>query len=241
MSLIFDGILLTVCILSIILGAKRGFIRSVMGVCTLIAALFVAYAFYEPVADIVERQPFIQGISSSITDTIKSLSRNETGTYDLDRLFSEMPDSFQQILERYEADADELTQHVPAEPGVEETEVDRLSDLIAEPVAKAISGVLSFLALFVGAVIALKIFTWLLDLIFQLPILKTANTMLGFLFGVAAALVWMWVLSSLSVTLIHAMSSITPELFPDSLIDNTVLLKFFSTTGIGDIMDVIIR
>ena len=44
MSLVFDIIILAVCVMSIALGAKRGFIKSVMGVCTLIAALCLAGA-----------------------------------------------------------------------------------------------------------------------------------------------------------------------------------------------------
>jgi len=49
------------------------------------------------------------------------------------------------------------------------------------------------------------------------------------------------VLSSLSVTLIGAMSSISPDLFSKSLIDNTVLLKFFSTVHISDMLGLVIR
>lgn len=241
MSLIFDGVILAACLISIVLGVKRGFIKSVMGVCTLIAALFVAYAFTPKLSAWMEQQSFIRGISESITDTIKSLSENETGSYDLERLFSDMPDAFVQIVERYNADTDVLRETVEPESEAETEKVNALSELIAEPVAGAIADVLSFLALFVGAVIALKILTWLLDLIFQLPVLKTANSMLGFLFGVLSALVWAWVLSSLSVTLIHAMASISPDLFSDSLVDNTVLLKFFSTTQLSDVFGILMQ
>lgn len=241
MNLIFDGIVLAAALLSIILGAKRGFIKSVMGVCTLIAALFVAYAFTPPLSAYIESRPFIRSISSSITDTIKSLSANDRGTYDLDRLFADMPDAFRQIVDRYKADPEELMESVsPAADSAAGT-VDTLSDLIAEPVAGAISGALAFLGLFVATVIALKILTWLLDLIFQLPVLKSANSMLGFLFGVVAALVWAWVLSSLSVTLIGAMSSISPDLFSETIVDNTVIIKFFSSLNLNELLDYVIR
>jgi len=236
MNLILDGILLLICAASIILGAKRGFIKSVMGVCTLIAALFVAYAFTPPLADIIEEQPFMRSISGSITETIKSLSENDGGSYDLKRLFDEMPDAFQQIIDRYDADEEQLTEAVEVQPEAEEGDVTLLSDLIAEPVSNAIAGVLAFLALFVASVIVLKLLTWILDLIFQLPVLKTANSMLGFLFGVLAALLWAWVLSSLAVTLSDAMSSISPELFPEDLVEHTILVKFFSSFRLQDLI-----
>ena len=241
MNLIFDGVVLAVAVTAIVLGAKRGFIKSVMGVCTLIAALFVAYAFTPMLSDYIEAQPFIRSVSSSITDTIKSLSANESGTYDLEKLFADMPDAFTQIVDRYKADPEELKQSVPPTAESEVHAVDALSDLIAQPVVRVIADVLAFLALFVAAVIVLKLFTWLLDLIFQLPVLKSANTMLGFLFGVIAACVWAWVLSSLAVPLIRAMSSISPDLFRESVVDNTVIVKFFSTLNITELLDYVIR
>lgn len=239
MSLILDGIILIVCAAAVILGTKRGFIKSVMGVCTLLAALIFAYAFTPPLSAVIREQPFIRSISASITDTIKSLSENDSGRYDLDRLFDEMPDAFRQIIDRYEADEVELTETVPAEPDAEESDVDLLSDLIAEPAAKTISGVLAFLALFVSAVIVLKLLTWVLDLIFQLPVLKTANSMLGFLFGVLAALLWAWVLAPLFVALSGAMSSISPDLFPKDLVEHTILVKFFSSFRFQDLISLL--
>ena len=146
-----------------------------------------------------------------------------------------MPDAFRQIIDRYDADEERLTDALPDEPEAEEEDVHLLSELIAEPVARAISGVLAFLALFVGSVIVLKLLTWILDLIFQLPVLKTANSMLGFLFGVLSALLWAWVLSSLSVTLAKAMFSISPELFPEDLVEKTILVKLFSSFRLQDL------
>ena len=241
MSFVFDGVILAVCVLSIILGAKRGFIKSVMGACMLVAAMFLAYAFTPTVSQYIEDTPFVKNISESITDTIKSLSENESGTYNLDKLFSDMPDAFRQIIERYNADESSLTEAVPPQEDAAPEAVDTLSQLIAEPVSGAIAGVLAFLGIFIAAVIALKILTWILDLIFQLPVLKTANTMLGLLVGIVSALLWAWVLSSLSITLIHAMSSINPEMFSDTLIDNTVILKFFANNKIGDIIDAVLH
>ena len=52
---------------------------------------------------------------------------------------------------------------------------------------------------------------------------------------------WAWVLSSLSVTLIGAMSSISPDLFSESIVDNTVILKFFSGLDIEALLEYVIR
>ena len=126
MNLILDAVVLCVALLAIILGTKRGFIKSVMGVCTLIAALFVAYAFSPELAAHIESRPFIHSVSDSITDTIKSLSANTEGTYDLERLFADMPDAFTQIVDRYKADPEELKQNVVPSADAESVAVDAL-------------------------------------------------------------------------------------------------------------------
>jgi len=236
MNFVFDGIILAVCVISVIVGAKRGFIKSVMGIGTLIAALFVAFAFTPMLSDLIENSSLMQGVSVNISDTIKSLSKNVDNSYDLDRLFADMPDSFRQILERYGADAETLKAAVQPAADSAEGAVTELADRIAAPVVSAISGVLAFLGLFVATVIVLKLVTWILDLIFQLPVLKTANTVLGLILGIFCALIWAWVLSALSVIFIQAMSSISPEYFSESLIENTIILRFFADDNFGNIL-----
>ncbi len=240
MNFIFDGILLIVFFTVVITGAKRGFIKSIMGICTLIAALFVAFAFTPPVAKFIEEIPAVREISEGITETIQSLTETDTQTYDLQRLFSDMPDSFRQILERYGADESKLAAALSPQPEADRSDVDTLASLIASPVVNAISGVLAFLLLFVVTVIALKLITWLLDMLFQLPVLKTANTMLGFVVGVISALVWLWILSALSVIFIRAMASVSPAYFNETLIENTVILKFFADDNFGNILRMVI-
>ncbi len=236
MSLIFDGIILIAVIIAIVMGAKRGFVKSIMGICTLIAAMFVAFAFTPTVSSYIENSTAVQEITDGITETLQSLSQSGENTYDLTRLFDDMPDSFKQILERYGVDASELEDTANPKAEADDSDVGDLASLIAGPVARAISGVLAFLALFVATVIILKILTWILDLLFQLPVLKTANTLLGLLIGIVSAVVWAWVLSSLSVIFISAMSSVSPETFGPSLIDNTVILKFFADDGFANIL-----
>ncbi len=240
MSLVFDCIILLVAVLAIYLGVKRGFVKSIMGMFTLIAALFVAYAFTPVVSPYIENTAFIREIGDGISETIQSLSKNEDDTYDLSKLFGEMPEPFRQILDRYGADADALTEEVTPQADATSEHVEDLVSMIADPVTGAVAGVLAFFALFVGALIALKLLTWVLDLVFQLPVLKTANTLLGFVFGLVSALLWAWMFSSLSVMFINAMSSISPDHFSKSIIDNTVILRFFANDGFSSILRMVI-
>ncbi len=240
MSLLFDAIILIVAVLAIVLGAKRGFVKSVMGICTLIAALFVAFAFTPNVAEYIENTPMIESIGNGIADTVASLTKTGENSYDLSRLFRDMPEAFTQILERYGVDSRQLADAVNPQSDAGADRVENLAQIISEPVAKAIAGVVSFLLLFVAAVIVLKLLTWILDLIFRLPVLKKANTVLGLIVGVLSAFVWAWVLSALSVIFIRAMSSISPEVFSTAVIENTVILKFFANDGFANLLRMVI-
>ena len=237
MSLVFDLVILAVCVTAIVLGAKRGFIKSVMGVCTLIAALCLAYAFTPTLAGYIRTSAPLVNISESIGDTIKSLSRTEEGGYNLEKMFDDMPDAFQQILHRYGADEHELAGEIVTEEAATEAVVDALAKDIADPVVNVISRVVAFLAIFVAAVVVLKLLTLLLDLLFQLPVLKTANTMLGLVVGIVIAFFWIMVLCPLSITLIRALSSISPDLFNESVIENSVILSIFENNNIGDYLN----
>ncbi len=241
MSFLFDVVILIAAIVTVVLGVKRGFIKSVMGVGTLIAALFLAYAFTPAVSVRIEETAFVQDISENISDTIKSLSRNESDSYNILKLFDEMPDAFRQILDRYGANEESLKDSVKPSVNAQEEDVADLADRIADPVVKAISGVLAFLALFVGAILVLKILTWILDLIFQLPVLKTANKLLGFVAGLVSALGLTWVLSNLAVIFIRAMSSISPQYFNESLIDSTIIIRLFAGDTVANLIRSVIH
>ena len=92
-----------------------------------------------------------------------------------------------------------------------------------------------------GGIWTAGLLTWILDLIFQLPVLKTANTFFGLIFGILAAILLAWVLSAMSVTLVRAMASVAPEYFSESVIENSVVLRFFSNNQFQTIVAYLTR
>jgi Colicin V production protein. len=99
-------------------------------------------------------------------------------------------------------------------------------------VTDVLANIISFALIFAAAMLVLSIITWILDLIFKLPVLKAANTLLGLIFGVVCALVLAWLMGMVSIYLIGAMSSIYPELFNSTVVQNSVILKFISENNI---------
>lgn len=63
MSLILDGILLTVIIISIISGIKRGFIKTIMSFVSIIVAIFCGWMFTPQLAEYYNEHIFLRQMS----------------------------------------------------------------------------------------------------------------------------------------------------------------------------------
>lgn len=236
MSLIFDVVLIVICAMTIFMGAKRGFIKSVMHLGVNLVSLIASYAFYPKLAVYLKENYLQKWLTDTIAASIKSLSSQGAGentvTYNLSKLFADMPDPFLQILNRYHADIASLQGAYGDASEVAESTVDALASSISATVSDVLANVAAYAILFVGCMIALTLLTWILDLIFKLPVLRMANTALGLLFGVICAAVLAWLISVLAVSFIEAMASVRPETFHQSIIENSILLKFFSENNL---------
>lgn len=236
MSLLFDVIIIAVCIVTIVIGAKRGFVKSVMCLCSNIASFVLSWAFYPKLSLYIKNNWLQKALSDGIASTIKALSSSGAGgntvTYDLSRLFTDMPEAFTRILNRYNTNFPELQTVYGNASNVVESTVDSLASAISSPVASMLSNTAAFAVIYFSAIFALMVISLILDLIFKLPILKTANTFLGALFGIICAVMLAWILGSLSICLINAMSSVRPDSFNGTVIQNSVILKFFYENNI---------
>ena len=235
MSILLDGIILIVCAVIIFKSIKAGFIKSVMGLIKGIASFIAAYAFTGTLGNIIKEKFIIGGLSGNIEDTLHSLAPGGEGTQSLENLIKEMPDALNQIVERYGAQTDNLTQIVKDSPSGEDA-VKKVADCIADPIAGSISNVIAFILIFAAVFIALTIITALLDAVFHLPVLHGANKLFGIAFGVAEALLFAFVLSYLGAELMKALGSVDSKLFGEQVIENSVILKFFSNHNLLDII-----
>ncbi len=236
MSFLFDGILIFIIATVIIVQTRRGFIKSIMHLGSLIASLFVAYAFTPALAAWLNTKVFLGKISAGIAETLKSLTVNADGRFDLDKLVSDEPGAFTQILERYGIEMDSIKGQLDGVVDQAESAVNDLANTIAADVSYAISSVLAFIGIFAVAMIALSLITALLDVIFRLPVLKTANTLLGAILGVICAVLFANLFSIISVELIGALESVDPTMFNQDVVDKSILLKFFANNSLLDIV-----
>ena len=228
MSLFLDILIIITAIAAIWSGISRGFVRSVMGFVSLILAVAAAFVFTPEVASIYNEK-FVSGWVSSIGETsLDELVTAGGQRLELSKIFEDKPEALKSVAERFGIDLDEIeSYYLEIQPEDDSEAIKNLSGQIASTTSAAISSVLAALSIFLAALIALKLITFILDLICRLPVLATLNSLLGFVFGLANALIGAWVIANLAVGLTHALNAVKPDIFNQSVIDGSIIVKFF--------------
>lgn len=226
MALILDLIILAVFLVIVILDTKRGFVKAFLHMISSIVALVVAYAFTPLVGGLIRDGWVIGGIKSGIASTLRSLVGTDAGTYNLEKLFSNS--FFTSIAERYGADMAALQETAAGQTAADTSAVDLFAEKIAGPVAGVISNVLAFLILFIGTLLLVRLATFILDKLAQLPAVESVNRFFGFLLGLLTALIVAWALSMAVSFLMTALGALDAERFGAGVIEDTVLVRILS-------------
>ncbi len=227
MTLAIDAVLIFAAVFCMWAGTRRGFVRSVMGLVSALVSAFTAYAFTPSVAGWIAEKFFAGRISGSIEETIRSISLDTaTDFFDLDRILSDLPDSFTRLMSRYHVDLSYVSEVMRGITRADETSVHNLAERIASPTVTVLSSVIAFAALFAVAFLVMSLITALLDLIFRMPVLNSANMFFGFLAGLAEAVVFVSVLAVLFDRGVRYLGAYDPTFFGDEAVDNTILCNF---------------
>lgn len=229
MSFACDIILIGIALFTVYHGWSKGFIKSIMGLIKGIAAAVAAYAYTPMLRTFFYEKWILKPLTDGIFETLRSLAQDTAtdGLYNLDRLAVDLPAPLVSILERYNVSIPDFSSGIAGLEQVTEDVVYNCAVAIAEPTASLLSSALAFILIFIGVFLVLSIITSLLDLIFRLPVLSTANKLFGCIFGAAEAILIVSVMSILLSSLVTALGSIEPALFGADVIDHSVICKFF--------------
>lgn len=229
MSLIIDLIIIAAAAAAIYLGVSKGFIKSVMQFASLLAALIAVFAFTAPVSDLLYDTFVEQKVSGITEEALMGIISAGEEKLQLDKIIADRPEALSEITERFSVNLDDIVSYYSENLRslTQPDAVDKLAGSIAEPTARAISSVAAAILIFVTTLLVLALVTFILDAICRLPVLKRLNTFLGFFFGLGSAVVTAWVIANVSVGLISALEAINGDLFNQSVIDGSFILRFF--------------
>lgn len=225
MSIIIDILALAIIVISVVLGGKRGLFKSVMKLATLVLAILAGWYFMPPLAQYYNNTFLLNRFTNSVNNAIGNLLSN--GIHDLGVLFTDHLDGFLSITNQYGADIEGVA-NVYEQNSASTDVVQKISEYIAQPISTGLSSVLAFLTIFVVSLILLKLLTWIIDSILKLPILKTANRILGFVFGTICGLLYAALFCIILIQILPALSATWPQIFTMDIAEKSLFIRLFS-------------
>ncbi len=231
MHFILDIVILALCVLTIFVSYKRGFFKSVMSLCSGIAALLVAYTFTPRLALIVKEKFLLDKIAGGVTDTLASMAKSgtdgtQTVVYDLSKLLENS--QCLSILDQYGADSQAVTDLIHSVNDGSHAAVEEVAYAVSDPIAGTIANIIVFIGLFLTAILVLRLITWAIGAIFTLPVLRGVDKTLGLVFGVVSALLFVWIFAMVVAAALDAIASVAPGTVDPGILDDSILLKFFA-------------
>ena len=219
MGILLDLIIVAILLISVIISAKRGFVKVLVETVGFVAAVVLAFAVSTPLAELtfnkVIEPPLIAAAVESGTESSEKISGN---------VINAIPDFFPKKIENY---AEKMTEYVAAniEKGAE-TAVKTASQTVLKPTITRILSLLYSIILIVVLSIAVKFIAKFLNKIFSFSIIGKANKLLGGAAGLVKGIL-ICVLFSAVVSLIVSLSGGGFLIFTKENIDSSHLFSLF--------------
>lgn len=175
--MILDILALTILILCIVSGMRRGFVRSLLGVLSFVVAVVAALLLYDGFHAWFSASAagvFLQGkITGALSGAFGESLGNASGGLQL-------PEFLQKGLESAGNWTGDVAQSA------------------AQQLASLVIGVLSVILLILLIRLVLRLALQVLSAVVRLPVLRQCNGLLGGVFGAVTGLFWIWLLLSLA-------------------------------------------
>lgn len=176
---IADLIAILIIVFSVLIGAKRGFVKSIFSFGSLIISLLLALTLYPIVTDCLEGSVVDDFVHKSVYNLFDAQSSNENAIEKNDAN-SSLPESLKSLINKTITDAATTTKEV-----------------MAETVASLALKILGILIVFVLSKLLLWILSLLFDLVSKLPVICTLNKLMGGAIGAFYGILILYVLLAL--------------------------------------------
>ncbi len=211
---IIDALLILIVFISMIVGAKRGFIKTVaIKPIKILVSIFAAFKLCGKGALIIEDKYILPPISSKLSGYFEGVS----GELTAENASDNTPVVIRFLANLMGVDINEVAGNADGDIA------GALADSLASPVAHAVSSVIAFIVIYILARVLLWLCVLLVDGIFSAPGLSIVNSVLGAIFGIAVGLMFAW----LCALVINSVAPLLDgkDFFKDYSLENTYVLK----------------
>ncbi|MBO4392617.1 MAG: CvpA family protein [Clostridia bacterium] len=182
-----DILVVAIIALCIVIGAKKGLVRSVIGLFGKIISLVAAFFLSENLGVYLDQHyihaPMRQWLINQLSPTAENVDAS-LNALDLNALFGQKPKFFTDIVDLLHLDFSQLmTKYLSMrEGGAEQAKAAIINEMIS-PLSATVSRITAFIIIFIVCSVGVAVLWWLSDLIINLPIVKQLDTLGGAVFG----------------------------------------------------------
>lgn len=183
MSLVLDIILIAIFAAFVLTAAKKGFVKTLLELVAVIAALVLSYQLSPVVAqgayDGIVKESLITSIEEQLDENFNASTAAKKAEVTLDAL----PDFVVSLASSAGVEIDEVKAKISSEKFSSENLATELVEKVAEPIVIGALTIVFFMILAIVLLFVLKIVAHLIAKLFDIPLVGTANKLLGGLLG----------------------------------------------------------
>ena len=226
-NVIPDIVLVVGLLLGLIIGFKQGFVKVLFsGFFKRIIALVCAILLAKPIGRWIGEKFFYSGVADWIDKTLTKAIGDNTAGMDGETLNRELPRVVRWLIDLLRVDTDAIVSESEEEGAAL---IRMVSEKIASPVATVIGVVIAVIVLYLVLRIAFGLIRAILDKIMNLPILVIFNRLLGLVFGVVFAALFLWAILSIYAA-VGARYADSEGFFAGFDLERTFAAKYLSGT-----------
>lgn len=184
MSFLVDLILLAIFASMIIAGARNGFVKTVLGLASLLIALFLAVQLSGMLAPTVYKAFLDDGVYKAIHTRLIGSSDAVSTAKQAQAVIAVIPKSIMDLASSIGINSSGITKIIKELDVHSASAARELTDKVAAPIITALVHAVLFSILFFVIYSLLKVVVVLINKFFKLPVLKSANKLLGAVLGV---------------------------------------------------------
>jgi uncharacterized membrane protein required for colicin V production len=221
---IFDFILAVIILVGTIVGARKGFFKSILRTFAGIISVVLAWIGTKQLSAIIKDKFVYNAVEAKVSSIIGANIENSS-VLDSDALIKSVPDAFRLIAKIAKYDINDAAQKA-IDGG--RNAISDFSAAISSNIANIISVMIAFVVILLISNLALRLLAAASDVIFKnVPILKQINAILGFAFGFVCSVISAWIFSTTSFSLISLIRTYSPDFLDAFVVESTYLYKFF--------------
>ncbi len=241
MNVILDLAVVGILALTIVVGYKKGFVKSLMGLASGILALVIAFLFSPALARVVDDSLVRPAVVSAVEEKIVSVDPSEGNLWDF---LANAPEELKSFFASIGVDLSQLDSYLPpeTEPSDSSSALTEVSEALAAPLSNMISTVIAFIVIYLGALIILKIVSAMLDGLFKLPVLRIPNKLLGAGIGAITGVITCFVVCSVVGLVLPYLAGSDYPLLSNVTADKTLLFRFFcGFDGVASLLGTVLK